>query len=51
MFLARVDGPEYVNLNLKVYPNANGQLVVIAPIVSMAGADYYYHPIILDLHP
>ena len=49
MFLARVDGPEYVNLNLKVYPNANGQLVVIAPIVSMAGADYYYHPITLDL--
>ena len=51
MFLSRVDGPEYVNLELKVYPNENGELVVIAPIVSMAGADYYYHPIILDLHP
>ncbi len=48
MFLAKVDAPEYVNLGLMAYPNANGDLVVIAPIVSMAGAEYYYHPIIIS---
>ena len=49
MFLSKVDAPEYVNLELMAYPNANGDLVVIAPIVSMAGADYYYHPVILGI--
>ena len=48
--LERVDGPEFVNLDLMAYPDANGDIVVIAPIVSLAGADYYYHPIHLGLN-
>ena len=41
-FLDRADGPEYVNLDLQVYPNAAGEVVVVAPIVSLAGADHYF---------
>ena len=47
--LARVDTHQYVNLDLQAYPDADGDIVVIAPIVSLAGADYYYHPIYLGL--
>ena len=48
--LARVDSPEFVNLELKAYPDANGDIVVIAPIVSLAGADYYFHAINLGIN-
>ena len=41
--LDRVDSDEYVNMDLQVYPVAGGDLVVIAPIVSLAGADSYFH--------
>ncbi len=47
--LERVDDPRYVNLELQIYPEANGDLVVIAPIVSLAGADYYYQEIHLGM--
>ena len=47
--LARVDTHQYVNLDLQAYPDGDGDIVVIAPIVSLAGADYYYHPIYLGL--
>lgn len=47
--LDRVDSDEYVNMDLQVYPVASGDLVVIAPIVSLAGADSYFHPIHLGL--
>ncbi len=48
--LKTVDGPEYVNMDLMVYPNANGDLQVVAPIVSLAGAAYYYHVINLGVN-
>lgn len=48
--LNRVDTHRYVNLDLQTYPDVDGDLVVIAPIVSLAGADYYYHPIHLGLN-
>ena len=48
--LERSDSPEFVNLNLMAYPNANGDIVVIAPLVSLVGADYYYSPIILGIN-
>lgn len=48
--LARADSDEFVNMDLMAYPDANGDIVVIAPIVSLAGADYYYHPINLGLN-
>ena len=47
--LDRCDGDKYVNMELQFYPDETGDLVVIAPIVSLAGADYYYHPIHLGL--
>lgn len=39
----------YVNLSLMTYPDQTGDLVVIAPILSVAGAAFYYHPIYLGL--
>lgn len=36
---------ECVNMDLMVYPDKNGQLVVIAPIVNFAGAAYHYTPL------
>lgn len=48
--LERAVSPEFVNLGLMAYPDANGDIVVIAPIVSLAGADFYYHPIHLGLN-
>ena len=47
--LARVDDERYVNLDLMVYPDGDGDLVVIAPIVSLAGADFYYQQVWLYL--
>ena len=49
--LARVPTDRYVNLDLMAYPSpeVNGRLAVIAPIVSLAGADYYYHTVYLEL--
>ena len=40
---------EYVNMELMVYPNQEGQLVAIAPIATFAGAGYCYTPLVLDL--
>lgn len=48
--LGRVDSEAYVNMDLMAYPEANGNIVVIAPIVSLAGAEYYYYPMKLDLN-
>lgn len=45
--LARED--EYVNMDLMVYPDKDGQLVVIAPIVNFAGGACHYTPLVLDL--
>lgn len=39
---------EFVNMDLLAYPE-DGDIVVIAPIVSLAGADYYYHVIHLGM--
>ena len=39
---------EFVNMSLQAYPE-NDDIVVIAPIVSLAGADYYYHVIHLGM--
>ena len=39
---------EFVNMNLQAYPEED-DIVVIAPIVSLAGADYYYHVIHLGM--
>lgn len=39
---------EYVNMELQAYPE-NDDIVVIAPIVSLAGADYYYHVVYLGI--
>lgn len=54
--LRDVLGPEYydsqmektmqdnwVNMNMKMYPAADGKLMLISPIASMAGADSYQH--------
>jgi hypothetical protein len=47
--LERAASDCYVNMDLKAYPDVNGKLVVIAPIVSLAGADFYYQVLHLDL--
>ena len=39
--LRRCSSDEFVNMELRIYPE-DGDIVVIAPIVSLAGADYYY---------
>jgi hypothetical protein len=39
---------EFVNMDLLAFPEGD-DLVVIAPIVSLAGPDYYYHVIYLGL--
>lgn len=39
--LESVDSDLYVNLDLKIYPDATGDIVVVAPIASVAGAAYY----------
>ena len=46
--LARQTTDEYVNLDLAVYPEEGG-LVVVAPILSLAGPAYVYEPLTLDL--
>lgn len=46
--LDRVDDELYLSMDLQVYPNADGELVVAAPIVSLAGADFYYHLLTLE---
>lgn len=43
--LKTVDGPDYVNMDLMIYPSATGDLQVVAPIVSLAGAAYYFQVI------
>lgn len=48
--LSRVDSEDYVNMSLMAYPETSGNIVVIAPIVSLAGAAYYYSPITLKLN-
>lgn len=45
--LARADDDKYVNLDLMVFPDSSGDLKVIAPIVSLAGADYYFQELYL----
>lgn len=40
---------DYVNLELMAYPDENGDVAIIAPIVSLAGADWYYHEIFLGI--
>ena len=47
--LARVASSRFVNMDLMAYPDWDGDIVVIAPIVSLAGPDYRYHPIWLGL--
>ena len=42
-FLDRVDDELYVSMDLRIYPSADGELVAVAPIVSLAGADFYWH--------
>ena len=49
-FLEKTDSDSYVNMELQVFPNEDGELMVIAPIVSMAGADFYYHKLGLSLY-
>ena len=39
---------EFVNMDLMAFPE-NDDIAVIAPIVSLAGADYYYHVIYLGM--
>ena len=48
-FLARVDDELYVSMDLRVYPSETGELIAVAPIVSMAGADFYWHLIPLGI--
>lgn len=48
--LERVDDELYLSLDLQIYPAGDGTLMVNAPIVSLAGADYYYHLLPLDFH-
>ena len=40
---------EYVRMDLMAYPNQDGQLVVVAPIATFAGAGYCYTPLVLNL--
>ena len=47
--LNRTASPEFVNLELRAFPTAEGDIAVIAPIVSLAGADFYYHTIYLGI--
>ena len=47
--LERMEKGEFVNLDLMAYPDENGSLVVIVPVVSLAGPDYYYQEISLGL--
>lgn len=47
--LEQADSDRYVNMDLMAYPDANGRLVVIAPIVSLVGAGLYYQVLHLDL--
>lgn len=48
-YLDRQASDDYVNLDLMTYPDKFGSLVIIAPILSLAGADYYYYPVYLEL--
>ncbi len=40
---------DFVNLELMAYPYEGGDIAIIAPIVSLAGADWYYHEIYLGI--
>lgn len=42
-YLARVDDELYLSMDLRIYPSESGELIAVAPIVSMAGADFYWH--------
>ena len=42
-YLARVDDELYVSMDLRIYPSQTGELIAVAPIVSIAGADFYWH--------
>lgn len=41
--LERVDDELYLNMDLQAFPTTGGDIAVAAPIVSLAGADFYYH--------
>lgn len=47
--LSRMESGEFTDLKLMTYPDPSGDLVIVAPIVSLAGADYYYHEIHLGM--
>lgn len=47
--LEEASSDRYVNMELKAYPDSSGRLVVIAPIASIAGSDFYYQVLRLDL--
>ena len=48
-YLDRQGSDTYVNLDLPCYPDKFGKLVIIAPILSLAGADSYDEPVYLEL--
>ena len=48
-YLDRQGSETYVNLELPCYPDKFGNLVIIAPILSLAGASSYYEPVYLEL--
>lgn len=47
--LEQVDSELYVSMDLAAFPSETGDLVVAAPIVSLAGAAFYWHLIYLGM--
>lgn len=41
--LERVDDELYLSMDLQAYLDSSGDIVIAAPVVSLAGADFYYH--------
>lgn len=48
-FLPKATSERYINMDLMAYPDAYGDLIILAPVPSLAGADYYYQQLYLEL--